>query len=916
VRFGADMRPLHEHLAGRLLNKLAVALEEYPRWFALSQVLLLLGAVAYTATYLRFSTNRNDLVSAHEEYQRTFLKLKDEFKFQDSLVAIVESEGQQKNRQFVERLALKLQRQPELFVDVYFKGDLKQMGPKALFFLPEETLEDLRLALIQYAPLIATFSQVNSLNSLLQSVSHQLRSAPDTASAQQLPMARTLPVLHRIVEEAAKSITEAAAPPTPGITALFGDRPGLYLTFAGGQIYAVFASAAREELEGRAIDRLRELVLETQSEVPGVNAGITGEPVLKHDEMAQAERDVHRAALLSLLLVAAIFIYGYHEIRRPLLATVCLLVGIGYTLGFATLTVGRLNILSITLVPILIGLAIDFGVHLISRYEEELRAGKNRHAAMHKALVFSGIGIFTSGFTTAGGFLAMILTDFKGVREMGLISGIGLLVCLVPMMTLLPLMLVRERTLPPDHRIRQSRGRRARLEQLWLKRPRLVLACGTILTVLAVARFPQLDFDYNLLHLQTRDLPSVNLEEKLMQSGSQSLLSAMSVATSLSHALELEKTMKALPSVASVNSMVRYLSGNQEGKLLSLREIKTRVGEIQIPSPDTNPVDLASLERSLSSLELYLGVGLGNLLRQGENTRFVADLRGLRDAVASLRRTIDQNGHQAASRLTAFQQGLLGDVQETLSLIRNQDVSRQLTAQDIPPFLRERFISPSGKFLLQIYPRGDVWQRSAQEEFVRELRTVDPGVTGSPVQIYEYTSLVKESFQKAGGYAAAVIAIIVALHFRRFDSVVLAFLPVVLGFCWTLGLMTLVGIPFNPVNIMSLTLLIGIGVTNGIHILNRFAEDPHPSILATSTGKAVLVSGLNTIAGFGSLLVAKHQGIASLGAVMAIGTALCMVASLTVLPAILNLLNQFGWSMTRKRKAETPAQAPRPPAER
>jgi len=104
------------------------------------------------------------------------------------------------------------------------------------------------------------------------------------------------------------------------------------------------------------------------------------------------------------------------------------------------------------------------------------------------------------------------------------------------------------------------------------------------------------------------------------------------------------------------------------------------------------------------------------------------------------------------------------------------------------------------------------------------------------------------------------------------------------------------------VNIMSLTLVIGIGVTNGIHILNRFAEEPHPSIMATSTGKAVLVSGLNTIAGFGSLIVAKHQGIASLGAVMAIGTAMCMVASLTVLPAVLNLLNQFGWSMTKKRK--------------
>jgi hypothetical protein len=101
-------------------------------------------------------------------------------------------------------------------------------------------------------------------------------------------------------------------------------------------------------------------------------------------------------------------------------------------------------------------------------------------------------------------------------------------------------------------------------------------------------------------------------------------------------------------------------------------------------------------------------------------------------------------------------------------------------------------------------------------------------------------------------------------------------------------------VPFNPANIMTLPLVIGIGVTNGIHILNRFAEEQSPAILARSTGKAVLVSGLTTIAGFGSLMLARHQGIASLGQVMALGTTTCMVAGLTFLPALLNLLIRWG----------------------
>jgi predicted RND superfamily exporter protein len=173
---------------------------------------------------------------------------------------------------------------------------------------------------------------------------------------------------------------------------------------------------------------------------------------------------------------------------------------------------------------------------------------------------------------------------------------------------------------------------------------------------------------------------------------------------------------------------------------------------------------------------------------------------------------------------------------------------------------------------------------------------VDPQVTGSPVQFYEHTSRLKQSVEQAALYAAATIALLVFLHFRRISSVLLALLPVGLGFCWMLGLMGWLGISFNPVNIVSLILVIGIGVTNGVHILNRFAEEPQATIMSKSTGRAVLVSALNTMAGFGSLLVAKHQGIASLGGVMAIGTATCVVASLALLPAVLTLLSRTGWS--------------------
>src|ERR1051325_6760348 len=177
------------------------------------------------------------------------------------------------------------------------------------------------------------------------------------------------------------------------------------------------------------------------------------------------------ASIASLVICALIFIYGYQQTGRPIKATLCLIVGLAYTLAFATLTVGHLNILTITFVPILIGLAIDYGVHLISRYEEELRHGKSEEAAITKAMMYTGQGILTGALTTAGAFLAMAFTDFRGIQEMGIICGGGLIICFIPMMTMLPALLLKGRQNVIDHQQGDLAERRARIARPWLERP-------------------------------------------------------------------------------------------------------------------------------------------------------------------------------------------------------------------------------------------------------------------------------------------------------------------------------------------------------------------------------------------------------------------------------------------------------------
>ena len=567
------MKPLSaDSFLGRLLAKLAAAVFRYRWWFVYPQAALFLVCVLYTVGYLKADMNRDNLVGPNQKYHQNFLRLQKEFPQQgNDLVLVVESDNIEKNRQFVERIASKMGAETNLFCDVFYQHDLAMMGTKALFFVPEDDLAAIQTTLHDALPFIRQFTQTTNLVSFFEQINTAFRTAPRETNAQTESLVQALPVLTRILTQAGSCLQMSGKPPSPGVTALFsgGDVSDTYITFNRSRIFLLTAHAPNPDLNGDAIERLRQLIQKTQSEVAGVNVGLTGEPVLDYDEMKQSEKDITIASIVSLILCALIFIYGYNETERPIKATICLVVGLAYTLAFATLTIGHLNILTITFVPMLIGLAIDFGVHLITRYEEELRHGKTEEAAMIKAMVFTGQGIFTGALTTAGAFLAMAFTHFKGIQEMGIICGGGLLLCFVPMMTMLPVLLLRGRQNVVDHRISEDETR-ARIENIWLQRPVLVMVITVVLCTMALIETRKVYFDYNLIKMQSPTLPSVVFEQKLIDSADKSLLCGAIVADSLDQAIALEEKIRQLPTVADVeppsDMLNNFIEQNQHKK--------------------------------------------------------------------------------------------------------------------------------------------------------------------------------------------------------------------------------------------------------------------------------------------------------------------------------------------------------------
>lgn len=1018
------IKPLSNHnFIARFLTWVTGMILRHRRLFLYGQVVLFALSILITVKFpgIEFNTSRNDLVGSNKKYHQNFLRLKEEFPTQDDLVVVVESENTEKNRQFVERLGAKLEAETNLFHDVFYKGDLKMLGSKALLFVPDKDLAELGQTLKDFRPFIAQFTRTTNLVSLFNMVCAQFRTAKQEANAENDALIKALPALERIITQAAASLRRQGTPPSPGITALF-DPNGeadqqVYITFDKGRVFLVTAQAPTDALNGAAVVRIRQLVAETKAEVPGLNVGLTGEPVLELDEMAQSQKDTTVACVVSLVLCALIFIYGYQETGRPLKATLCLIVGLGYTLAFATLVIGHLNILTITFMPILIGLAIDYGVHLISRYEEELRRGSSEEASLTTAMVFTGQGILTGGLTTAGGFLAMGFTNFKGIQEMGVICGGGLVVCLIPMMTMLPVLLLRGRQNVADHEQGDLGKKRARIENFWLRRPAWTVGVTLALCALAATQIHKVYFDYNLLNMQSAGLPAVEFEQELIDTTPKSVLFGAVVATNLQQAVWLEQQLTNLPAVSGVESMAGRLSEDQTARLALVGDIKKELSSVCFISPDPGPVNIQELSATLYSLRGYFGAALEevqkpsspmfsvddianlpslatNLYQKAEGVsaflsgrlkepdrqalgayvnsktnpddlksnlvqylnRIVAgqciyetnrfqkvelgpdtkillaqsqspqgealaclnrllledayplglsgnekalfalrrQLLSAREAIEGLRKEMLSGDPQRVTasslKLAEFQRSLFNDVRDTFQALRSQDNRAPLSVADLPEALHDRFVGVTGKYLLMVYPKEDLWKRENQKAFIEQVGKVDPNVTGTPVQLYHYTALLKDSYQEAAWYSLGAIVILVFVHFRSVTCVLLALVPVAIGSLWLGGLMGWLRVPLNPANIMTLPLVIGIGVTNGIHILNRFAEEQTPSILGRSTGKAVLVSGLTSMAGFGSLMLAQHRGIYSLGCVMTTGLATCMIAGLTFLPALLNLL--------------------------
>ena len=842
--------------------------------------LALAGASCYlTATRLGYQASRTDLLDPNSDYNRLWTEYIEEFGDDDDAVVVVEGPSREQVVPVLEELSAALAREDRLFHAVLHEVDLGKIRSKGLHYLSPEELAGIEQFLNEVGPMLAGDWSPLNLGNMAGGLAAQLQHAASTDPRLAAAACDKLTRLARSLNESLgrRKRYQSPWPQMPASFATLSELNSDYLLTKQGQLGFVLLHLARGEDSfnrcSEATDALRNLIAQVQTRHPDTKIGLTGLPIMENDEMRSSQSSMFWASLLSLVGVSLLFVAGFGGVRHALLASLVLLLGMAWAFGYVTLTVGHLNILSVSFTVMLIGIGIDFGVYYVARYLELRSANRDCEEALLETARVAGPAITAGAITTSIAFFAAGFTSFKGVAELGMIAGGGILLCAVAELVVLPAcLLLVDRS---GWGIRMPRPLPVhRCVAPLLRFPRLTLIAMLAFTAIASLGLSRLWYDNNLLNMQAEGLESVELEKKLLAETNQSVWYALSIAESRDELLDRKAKFLELPSVERTEEIVSLLPVDDEVKQPIIQRIQDRLQTL----PERPP--LITVERP-EKLGQVLGQ-VQNLLAAGRNNeKCVRQLEVARD---QLRRMPLADCYAQISR---FQQQMAGDLLSRLHILKSISNPEPPKLDDLPASLVDRFVGQHGKHLLKIYGRGDIWDSASLERFVREVRAVDPQVTGNPLQAHEASLEMKHSFQEAAIYSLLAILGVLVLDFKNLRYALLAVLPVSVGVLQTFGLMGLLDIALNPANLIALPLILGIGVDYGVHIIHEFREQSGPYRMSSGTAVAVLVDALTTLVGFGSLMIASHQGLQSLGRVLTLGVTCCLFTSLVMLPAML-----------------------------
>lgn len=854
-----------------MLTRLVVSIVGFCTRFAVPTVLVAVIATALASVYavhnFAINTDINKLISPDLDWRKRDIAFEKAFDQERLIIAVVEAPTPEFASAGGAALEKKLKENHTNFESVRRLGGGEFFEKNGLLFLPTEEVARMTGQFQAAAPLLEVMAGDPSLRGLtgaLQIALMGIQRGQFTLDA----AARPLDSIAGTVET-----TLNKRPAAFSWRELVSDQP---LSDADKRAFIEVKPILNfDELEpGKAAtDAIRKAANDINlAGEYGARVRLTGPVPIANEEFATVQEGALVNGIGTILVVLFILWLALRSPKIIVAVFATLVVGLAVTTALGLMMVGALNLISVAFAVLFIGLGVDFGIQYSVRYRSERYKHDDLRFALLRGAKRSAVPLSLAAMATAAGFLSFLPTDYKGVSELGVIAGLGMLIAFTASITVLPSLLTLLN--PPGEQEPVGYAFLAPVDH-FLEKHRVPIIVGTLLlTVGGLPLLYFLHFDFNPLHLRNPKVESIATYLDLRKDPNTGANAINVMTPNEAAAKQAEEKLAKLPEVLRVMSLDSFVPDDQPAKLQMIANGARVLG----PAINPDQVDPAPSDAE----------NVGALKGAAESLRKTAgDHKGAgADAARRLAEALSKTANADEATRNKVQAVFVAPLKIMLDQLRSALQAKQITLETLPQDLVSSWKAPDGQVRVEVLPKGDSNDNDTLRNFADAVLAAEPNAIGGPVSILKSGDTIVKAFIHAGLWALISISILLWIALRRVTDVLLTLVPLLVAGALTLEICVLIGLPLNFANIIALPLLLGVGVAFKIYYVVAWRAG-HTNLLQSSLTRAIFFSAMTTATAFGSLWLSSHPGTASMGKLLALSLVTTLAAVLLFQPALM-----------------------------
>ena len=835
----------------------------HPWTVILSAAVLSAAAALYTVQNFAITTDVSKLLSPELPWRQRESAFETAFPQRNDIILVVlEAATPERARDAGNRLADALSKRSDAVVSVRQPGGGPFFEKNGLLYLPVDEVERMTRQLATAKPLISGLSANRNLKGVMDAI--QLGLMGIQAGQLKLDDAvRPMTLLSETVEDVL-----AGKPASFSWRVLLQGRPAKESELRRLiEVKPVLDFSALEPGH-KATSAIRQAAADLKLDA---SVRLTGPIALADEEFATVKDGAVFNTSLTIVAVLIILWLALRSARIIIAVFLSLMAGLAITAALGLMMVEALNLISVAFAVLFVGIGVDFGIQFSVRY----RAERHEKSALREALLSTaasvGVPLTLAAAATAAGFLSFLPTHYRGLSELGLIAGSGMIIAFITSVTLLPALLAI--LSPPGEPEPLGYAALAPVDS-FLERFRVPIIAGTLL--IAAAGLPlllQLKFDFNPINLRSPTVESVATFLKLRKDPTTGINSIDILASNLQDADTTAVRLRNLPEVERTITLSSLVPDSQDAKMKLIGDARQALAgalEAAAPQESSDAEIVSAIESAANALKQAAG--------EGTSPGPVA-ARRLADGLAKLAEAQPEKRAEAHRAIIPPLEMGLKDLSDALQ-------PEPVRLDTLPPDIVRDWATPDGRARISVAPKGDPNDNEVLRRFARAVLKVEPRATGTPVSIQESGRTIVWAFIQAGCFALVTIAILLWITLRRLGDVLLTLAPLILAGAVTLEICVLIGLPLNFANIIALPLLLGVGVAFKIYYIMAWRAG-QTNLLQSSLTRAVIFSAMTTATAFGSLWLSNHPGTSSMGKLMALSLICTLAAAVLFQPALM-----------------------------